>query len=175
MTDCSDSSDKSDLAEAVRKLPITSDVDMRIDRNGIWFHEGREIERKALARLFSTVLRRDEMGEYWLVTPVEKAQIVVEDVPFTIVELKNDGQGKEQVLSFRNNMDQWFDLDKDHPIRIDYKDESDEPSPYILVRQNLEARILRAVYYQLMDLAEIKGSEVGVWSSGVFHLLGKVE
>ncbi|WP_417428211.1 DUF1285 domain-containing protein [Kiloniella sp.] len=175
MTDCSDSPDKSDLAEAARKLPITSDVDMRIDRNGTWFHEGREIERKALARLFSTVLKRDERGEYWLVTPAEKAQIVVEDVPFTIVELKNGGQGKEQVLSFRSNMDQWFDLDKDHPIRIDYKDESGEPSPYILVRQNLEARILRAVYYQLMDLAEIKGSEIGVWSSGVFHLLGKVE
>ena len=108
-------------------------------------------------------------------TQVEKAQIVVEDVPFTIVELKNDGQGKEQVLSFRSNMDQWFDLDRDHPIRIDYKDESGEPSPYILVRQNLEARILRAVYYQLMDLAEIKGGEVGIWSSGVLHLLGKVE
>ncbi|WP_085901094.1 DUF1285 domain-containing protein [Kiloniella majae] len=175
MTDCQDTSKKDDLAEAARKLPITSDVDMRIDRHGTWYHEGREIERKALARLFSTVLQRDDAGDYWLVTPVERAQIVVEDVPFTVVELKNTGQGQEQVLSFRNNMDQWTDLDKDHPIRIDFKDESDEPLPYILVRQGLEARIVRSVYYQLMDLAEVKDDKAGVWSSGIFHVLGDLE
>ncbi|WP_421782768.1 DUF1285 domain-containing protein [Kiloniella litopenaei] len=173
MTDYRDTPNQSDLVEAVRQMPITSHVDMRIDRNGVWYHEGREIERKALARLFSTVLKRDDAGKYWLVTPVEKAQIGVEDVPFTIVELKSVGQGEEQVLSFRNNMDQWFDLDEDHPIRIDYKDGSNEPSPYILVRDNLEARILRNVYYQLVDLADLKGEDVGVWSSGVFHVLGK--
>ncbi|WP_120495311.1 DUF1285 domain-containing protein [Kiloniella sp. EL199] len=175
MTDYQHMSEKDDLAEAARNLPITSDVDMRIDRNGVWYHEGREIERKALARLFSTVLQRDESGDYWLVTPVERAQIVVEDVPFIVVELKDTGQGLGQVLSFRNNMDEWVDLDKDHPIRIDFKDESGEPSPYILIRQGLEARIVRSAFYQLMDLSETKDNKAGVWSSGIFHVLGDLD
>ncbi len=175
MTDRQGTSEKDDFAEAARELPITSDVDMRIDRNGIWYHEGREIERKALARLFSTVLQCDEAGDYWLVTPVERAQIVVEDVPFTVVELKNTGRGQDQVISFRNNMDQWVNLDKEHPIRIDFKGESGEPSPYILIREGLEARIVRSAFYQLMDLAEEKDNKVGIWSSGIFHVLGDVE
>ncbi|KLN62257.1 proteophosphoglycan precursor [Kiloniella spongiae] len=175
MTDCQGTPEKEDLAEATRMLPITSEVDMRIDRNGIWYHEGREIERKALARLFSTVLQREEAGTYWLVTPVERAQIVVEDVPFTVVELKNTGRGPDQVISFRNNMDQWVNLDNEHPIRIDFKDVSDEPSPYILIRKGLEARIVRSAFYQLMDLAEEKDNKAGIWSSGMFHVLGDVE
>ncbi len=163
------------LKEAVKNLPLTSEVDMRIARDGRWYHDGELINRLPLVRLFSTVLKRDEDGVFWLVTPVEMAKIIVEDAPFTIVEMKNKGVGKDQQISFRNNVDTWFDLDLDHPIRIEYKDENDSPSPYVLVRAGLEGRILRSVYYQLAELADARNNELGVWSNGEFHILGSID
>ncbi len=167
-------SDEALRAEA-KSLLLTSDVDMRIARDGRWYHEGEPINRMPLVRLFSTVLKRDDDGIFWLVTPVERAKIVVEDAPFTIVEMTNEGRGKNQNISFRNNVDTWFDLDLGHPIRIEYKHENAAPSPYVLVREGLEGRILRSVYYQLIELADVQNNELGVWSNGKFHVLGSIE
>ncbi|MFD2204288.1 DUF1285 domain-containing protein [Kiloniella antarctica] len=163
------------LSKAAKSLPLTSEVDMRIARDGRWYHDGGLINRLPLVRLFSTVLKQDEDGGYWLITPVEKARIVVEDVPFTIVEMKSVGAGKDQKITFRNNVDTWFEFDQDHPIRIEYKDENESPTPYILVRERLEGRILRSVYYQLAELAVEQNNVIGVWSHSMFHVLGDIE
>ncbi|MCZ4281844.1 DUF1285 domain-containing protein [Kiloniella laminariae] len=173
------------IKAAAAALPLTSDVDMRIARDGQWYHEGRMIERKPLVRLFSTVLRQDNEGVYWLVTPVERARILVEDAPFVAVEIRHSGEGQSRVISFRNNVDTWFDLDADHPIRFETSSATSEelqnhsekqvPVPYVLVREGLEARLLRSVYYQLVDLAEVREEKIGVWSKGKFHVFGNVE
>ena len=115
------------------------DFNIRIARDGSWFYHGSRIDRAALVRLFSTVLRRDEAGEYWLVTPVERGRIVVDDAPFTAVELARDGEGSEQVLSFRTNVGDWVAAGPEHPLRVALDPESEAPSPYILVRDGLEA------------------------------------
>ena len=153
-------------AAGVRRFPI------RIAKDGTWFHEGRPINRKPLVKLFSTVLRRDEAGAYWLQTPVEKGQIEVEDAPFTAVELSVEGQGQSQVLRFKTNLDAWIDCDERHPLRLAV-DEGGAPRPYILVRDGLEALILRGPYYQLAELAVPDGpaAALGVWSRGSFFTL----
>jgi hypothetical protein len=156
-------------------LPRCGDFDMRIARDGTWFYRGTPINRKPLVKLFSTVLRR-ESGEYWLVTPVERGRILVDDAPFTAVEVTASGRGPDQELTFRTNLDDFVMAGPDHPIRVSYHRESGEPSPYVLVRAGLEALILRAVFYHLVDLAELRevdGSEqLGVWSRGEFFALG---
>jgi uncharacterized protein len=161
-------------------LPRCGDFDMRIAADGIWFYRGTPINRKPLVKLFSTVLRREEDGEYWLVTPVERGRILVDDAPFTAVEVTAEGKGRDQVLTFRTNLDEFVIADLDHPIRVSHRSgqsgQEDEPRPYILVRPGLEALILRSVYYHLVDLSEIRPIEgleqLGVWSQGQFFLLG---
>lgn len=160
------------------KLPSCGDFDFRIARDGTWFYRGSPIGRKPLVRLFSTVLRREDDGSFWLVTPVERGRITVDDAPFVAVELIVTGTGPDQKLAFRTNVEDWVTADADHPIRIDYL-QGDEPSPYIRVRGALDALIARPVFYQLVDLAEtrITGSraELGVWSGGSYFPLGTTE
>ncbi len=155
------------------------DFRIRIARDGTWFYHGSPIARKPLVRLFSTVLQRDEDGGYWLITPAERGRIVVEDAPFLAVELDVAGAGRDQALTFRTNVDDHVTVDAGHPIRIDHDPLSGEPSPYVLVRNSLEALIGRAVYYQLVDLGveeAIDGHHVyGVWSMGEFFTLGTLE
>lgn len=155
------------------------DFGIRIARDGTWFYHGSPIARKPLVRLFSTVLRRDEAGGYWLITPAERGRIVVDDAPFLAVELDVAGAGRDQALTFRTNVDDLVTADAAHPIRIDHNPLSGEPSPYLLVRDSLEALIGRAVYYQLVDLGveeDVGGHHVyGVWSMGEFFSLGAVE
>ena len=155
------------------------DFGIRIARDGTWFYHGSPIARKPLVRLFSTVLHRDEAGGYWLITPAERGRIVVEDAPFLAVELDVAGAGRDQALTFRTNVDDHVTADAGHPIRIDHDPSSGEPSPYLLVRDSLEALIGRAVYYQLVDLGveeAIGGHHVyGVWSKGEFFSLGRLE
>jgi uncharacterized protein len=150
---------------------------MRIARDGTWFYRGSPIGRKPLVKLFSTVLRR-ENGEYWLVTPVERGRILVDDAPFVAVEVDSAGEGRDRRLTFRTNVDDTVTVDADHPIRVDHDPASGEPSPYVTVRDGLEAKILRPVYYHLIEMgefAEIDGVEqLGVWSSGRFFPLGRV-
>ena len=157
---------------------------MRIDRNGTWYYHGSPIGRKELVRLFATVLRRDEDGEYWLVTPVERARIQVEDVPFLAVELDTHGDGRGQVLTVRTNMDEWVVIDARHPVRVVVNPVTSEPTPYVRIRDGIEARVARPVYYEMVDLGteERTGKEktgtdhiFGIWSSGEFFPLGSLD
>ena len=157
-------------------LESNGDLAIRIARDGTWYYHGSPIARKPLVRLFSTVLKRDEKGDYWLITPAERGRIEVEDAPFTAVELAVEGSGPGQVLSFRNNVDDWVAAGPDHPLRVAEDPGTGEPSPYILVREGLEALILRSVFYEMVELAETRemdGTEwLGLWSKGVFFPLG---
>ena len=162
----------------LKLVPKEQAFDIRIARDGTWFHEGDPIRRIELVKLFATVLRRDDAGDFWLVTPVERGRIVVEDTPFVVVEMSARGSGEDQVLSFRTNLDEWVDAGPDHPIRVVHNPQSGEPTPYIEIRNRLEARIMRSVYYEMVDLSVTEGddgeAEVGLWSKKVFFALGKL-
>ena len=156
--------------------PSLGDSGIRIARDGTWFHRNSPIDRKALVKLFSSVLRRQADGTYWLVTPVESGRVEVEDAPFTAVELSVIGQGPAQILRFRTNVDDWVEAGPENPIRVAIAPDTREPRPYIFVRAGLEALILRPVYYRLADLA-VEGdadgvTTLGVWSNKVFFPLG---
>jgi hypothetical protein len=152
------------------------DIDMRIARDGSWYYLGTPIGRKPMVRLFSTILRHDPDGKYYLVTPVEKVGIQVDDAPFVAVAMEATGQGRDQILAFRTNVDDHVILDQDHPLRVEVKNpKTGEPSPYILVRDRLEALINRPVFYDLVALAEEQNGTLGVWSSGRFFTIGQVE
>lgn len=150
---------------------------IHIDRDGTWYYHGSPIRRPELVKLFSTVLRRDEAGDYWLVTPAERGRIQVDEVPFTAVGLSVRGEGDAQELIFRTNLDVEVTAGPDHPIRVEESDGTGEPRPYILVRDNLEARITRSVFYELVERAETleDGEEVqvGIWSTRTFFPLGR--
>ena len=156
---------------------ICGDFDIRIGRDGTWFYHGSPIGRKPLVRLFASVLRR-EGDDYLLVTPVERGRIVVDDVPFTAVELDAVGSGPDQRLEFRTNLDDRVVAGPGHAIRVTHDADTAEPTPYIEVRDRLDARIVRSVYYQLVELGQerrIDGEDVfGVWSSGQFFSLGRL-
>ncbi|WP_169567919.1 DUF1285 domain-containing protein [Sneathiella limimaris] len=155
------------------------DLDIRIARDGTWYYMNSPIGRKPLVKLFSSVLRYDEDGRYYLVTPVEKIGITVDDAPFVAVEMFHEGEGRDQVLSFRTHVDEYVIVDEDYPIRMAFEKETGEPSPYVLVRSNLEALIVRSVFYDLVELSteeEINGvKRFGVWSSGKFYEFGTVD
>ena len=130
---------------------------LEIARDGRWWHEGRPIERLALVKLFASVLRREPDGSYWLVTPVERGRIEVEDVPFVAVELVATGPGSGQRLRLRTNLDEWVTVGPEHPLRLrrTAAASGDEALvPYVEVRPGLEARLARPVYYQLVELGE---------------------
>jgi len=148
------------------------DIDMRIARDGSWHYMGTPIDRKRMVRLFSTILRHDADGKFYLVTPVEKIGITVDDAPFVAVEMEVRGAGRDQVLAFRTNVDDHVILNSAHPLRVEEDPETGEPSPYILVRDRLEALIARSVFYDLVELAEEQDGRLGVWSEGAFFALG---
>ncbi|MCC7427316.1 MAG: DUF1285 domain-containing protein [Alphaproteobacteria bacterium] len=152
---------------------------MRIARDGTWFYNGSPIGRKELVCLFASVLRREQDGEYWLVTPAEMGRIEVEDAPFVAVELFFSGKGREQVLSFRTNIDGVVTAGPRHKLAVRPSPVTGEPTPYIMLRDRLEARINRAVYYELVALGQIEVIEgealFGVWSAGLFFRLGRAE
>ena len=158
---------------------LCGDLNIRIDGEGTWFYNGTPIGRKELVRLFSSVLQKDDENHYWLVTPAEKGRIIVEDVPFIAVELFAKGRGKEQCLEFRTNIDEFVKANSSHPLKIKENIETREPSPYILVRENLEAKLTRPVFYQLVDLGveeRIGSANVfGVWSNDEFFKIGRLE
>jgi hypothetical protein len=162
------------LAEDQKLPPVASwnpahcgHSDMRIARDGTWFHQGSPIGRPAMVRLFSTILRREPDGRHVLVTPVEKLDIDVEDAPFVAVEMKLEGTGEAAEIAFRLNTGDLVPAGPDHPIRFEQRD--DGPHPYLAVRAGLEALIARPVYYELAALALDNGSDpVGIWSRGAF-------
>src|SRR6516164_2187968 len=159
-----------------KRLPIDcGDLDMRIARDGTWFYRGSPISRMALVKLFASVLRREPDGCYWLVTPVERGRVEVEDVPFLAVALTVTGDGRVQQLIFRTNLDDIVAAGPDNPLRVETA-ASGEPAPYILVRDRLEARIARSVFYDLVELGREErvedAAQFGVWSGGSFFRLG---
>jgi uncharacterized protein len=141
--------------------------DMRIARDGTWYHQGSPIRRPEMVRLFSTVLRREPDGRHMLVTPVEKLEINVDSTAFRAVEMTNEGEGRERSIGFRLDSGDAVILGGDHPLRI--VEAENGPSPRILVRHGLEAELTRAVYYELAEIALTEGG--GVWSDGVFFPL----
>src|SRR5450830_1939477 len=151
------------------------DIDMRIARDGTWYYQGTPIGRKPMVKLFSTIMRRDG-DDYFLVTPVEKVGITVEDAPFVAITLEVEGQGESQRLRFTTQVDEQVEAGLEHPLRVVIDPDTEEPSPYLRVRTNLEALVHRNVFYQLVELAvsrPINGRNwLGVWSGGVFFPIG---
>lgn len=156
--------------------PHTGDIDIRIGRDGSWHHEGHPISRPELVRLFSTILRR-EGDRFFLVTPVEKVGIIVEDAPFIAVDFDVEGTGADQTLRFLTNVGDRVTADRDHAIRVDRDPGTGEPAPYLHVRAGLEARIDRKSFYRLADLGEVKKLDetawFGIWSGGRFHPMAR--
>ena len=151
--------------------PHCGDLDIRISRDGTWFYMGTPIGRPELVRLFSTILRKDG-DSYVLVTPVEKVGITVEDAPFVAVDFELEGSGQAQTLTFTTNVADTVKAGPDAPIRIERDPKTDEPSPYVRIRANLDALIDRKSFYRLVDIgtSEIyQGKDwFGVWSGGQF-------
>jgi hypothetical protein len=163
---------------AATRIPVDKGhFGIDIDVDGVWSHGGLPFPRLALAKLFATVLKRDAEGVYWLETPVERGRIDVADAPFIAVELEAEGAGPDQRICFRTNLDAWAPLDAGHPLRVEIDGDTDEPRPYIAVREGLEARLARSVFYELVDLAEEEAVDgmLGVWSHGAYHILGPAE
>lgn len=177
---CSASTDR---LNGPRRPPMEcGDLPFIIKRDGTWLYRGSPIGRKELVCLFASVLKREEDGSFWLETPAERGRIEVEDAPFLAVEMDWVGCGRDQRLVFRTNVDQLVTAGPDHPIRIAHDVLTCEPTPYIRVRGTrrapVEARISRAVYYELAALAEPAAQQcrkmLGVWSNGQFFPLGEV-
>lgn len=145
------------------------DSEMRIARDGTWFHQGSPIGRKAMVQLFSSILRREADGGYVLVTPAEKLDIMVEDAPYVAVEVKSEGEGATRRLAFRLNTDEIVIAGADHPVQVLLYD--DGPHPYVRVRgegrRALDALINRSVYYELVNMALDEGADPpALWSDG---------
>ena len=165
---------KAEEALAGKKLPpvhlwnpeYCGEIDMRIRRDGSWDYMGTPITRQRMVKLFSTILRCDD-GDYFLVTPVEKVGIQVDDAPFVAVEMEM----KDNHIIFRTNMDDYVKAGTEHPIRVVINDDTGEPSPYVRVRGKLDALMTRSVFYQLAEHAEEHEGVFGVWSGGTFFPL----
>jgi uncharacterized protein len=147
-------------------LNVCGDIGLKIARDGTWFYQGSPIGRKPLVKLFASVLRRED-GGFYLVTPVEKVPIAVEGEPFVAVELTREGEGKDQRLIFRTNVDDLVTADAAH--RIGFRAETGGGQvPFVEVRDGLRAQLARPAYYELTALAVEADGGLGVWSCGVF-------
>jgi hypothetical protein len=165
------------LARIERGEAACGDLGMRIDRDGGWHHRGSPIGRPALVRLFASILHRLPDGSYWLVTPGEQGTIEVEDAPFVALEMRSEGQGPQRRLAFRTNIDDWVTAGPEHPLTLRPSGVPPAEVPYILVRDRLEARLSRSVFYELIELAEPApdGLTLGIWSDGVHFPLGRLD
>ncbi len=147
--------------------PFCGDLDIRIARDGTWFYLGTPIGRAGLVKLFSSILKR-EGDAYFLVTPVEKVGITVDDAPFVAVDFEVAGEGAAQSITFTTQVEDTVTADPDHPIRVLRDPETGEPSPYVEVRAGLEALIDRKSFYRLVDIGAHKDGWFGLWSGGAF-------
>lgn len=143
------------------------DLDIEIRRDGLWFYLGTPIGREPLVRLFASILKLED-GRYYLVTPVEKVGIRVQDVPFIAVDAEASGEGETQVLTFTTNVGDEVMAGSENPIRVERDPVTGEPSPYVHVRRGLEARIDRKTFYRLVDLGVHRDGWFGIWSGGQF-------
>ena len=158
---------------------VCGDIDMCIDSHGIWHYMGSPIGRLELIKLFSTVMRRDNIGDHWLITPSEMCRIQVEDAACVAVELTQEGSGKDQNLTFRTNIDKTYILSTSHPLRIEINPDTGEPAPYVRLDHGIEAKLSRSVFYQLVNLgiadAVQQDNVYGIWSAGHFFPIGSAE
>ena len=144
------------------------DIGMEIKSDGTWYYMGTPIARQKIVKLFSRILRREKDNSFVLVTPVEKVLIKVADAPFIATFVEIIGEGKNLNLKFDTNVDDTIVASKDYPIRVSIDKNTNEPSPYVLIRKNLEAKISRSVFYELVNIAEHHNNKFGVWSAGSF-------
>lgn len=155
--------------------PYCGEIDMEIRRDGTWFYQGSPIARMGLVKLFARILRHEE-GRFYLVSPIEKVAIRVEDAPFIAQDVTATGTGRNQMLRFETNLGDVIPLDATHPLRLvttpQEKGQAEMPNPYVMVRAGLEARIDRKTFYRLVDLGEAHEHEgqpwFGIWSGGQF-------
>lgn len=172
-------------SQGANKLPpvdkwnpdFCGDMDMVIKRDGSWYYQNSPIGRQRLVKMFSTVLKKED-DDYFLVTPVEKLGITVEDAPFLVIKMTLKPTDKGQVIVFTDNCDNTIILTQDNPLWVEQDEKTGEPSPYVMVRKNLHALIHRNVFYELVEQAEervIDGQKhLGVVSAGEFYSLGAI-
>ncbi len=165
--------------ELTPRQALLGDINMRIDRAGVWHYLGSPIKRQALVRLFASVLKRDTAGDYWLVTPAEVARLDVEDTPFHIVAMEITASGPDQNIIFRTNVDQIVTLSGIRPLRIETADDG-TPRPLVVVADDgTEALLARAVFYDLIELGGIEDTDhqkvFGIWSAGDFFPLADAD
>jgi uncharacterized protein len=158
--------------------PFCGDLDMRIAADGTWYYLKTPIGRLALVQLFASVLKRE--GErYFLVTPVEKCGITVDDVPFVAVELRVEAQGPDQTLHFRTNVDEWVACGREHMLRFAPEEGTGGLRPYLHIRSELWARVKRALFFDLVDIGEerdVDGARMfGVVSAGEFYAMAPAD
>jgi len=158
--------------------PFCGDLDMRIAADGTWFYLKTPIGRHALVKLFASVLKRED-GKYFLVTPVEKCGITVDDAPFLAVEMKVEEGGAGRILNFRTNVDDWVACGSDHALRFEPEPDTGGLKPYLHVRRDLWAKVTRALFYDLVELGEerdIGGERMfGLASGGEFFVMAPAD
>jgi uncharacterized protein len=159
--------------------PFCGDLDLRIAADGTWHYLGTPIGRPAMVRLFASVLKREEDGRYFLVTPVEKVGIKVDDAPFLAVVMEPEGVGAERALVFRTNVDDIVRCDADHPLRFERETGTDGIKPYLHVRRDLWALVTRALFFDLVGLGEVRKldgrEQFGIASAGAFFPMAAAE
>jgi hypothetical protein len=155
--------------------PFCGDIDMRIAADGTWFYMNSPIGRKPLMKLFSSILRLDADGKYYLVTPVEKCGIKVDDAPLFAIRMSVEGQGREQLIKLETQVDDEVVIGPEHPMRVADEAGTGGLKPYVLVRRNLEALVSRALFYDLVALGVVEGDWFGVWSSGQFFPMQRAD
>lgn len=171
------------IANGKRKLPPVetwnpehcADIGMEIRADGSWWHEGTKFSREKLVRLFSTILRKDADGSTYLVTPYEKVIVHVEDAPFLAVRVDAAEADGEHVIVVTTNLGDFVEIGSDNPLRVETDPESGEPSPYVLVRGGLEAKLTRPTFYELVEMAEEVDGELVVRSHGERFSLGRMD
>lgn len=155
--------------------PLSGDIDILIDRNGDWYHEGTRFERQALVQLFASILRREDDGHYYLVTPVEKWRIRVEDAALLVVDVDRVGQQDGAEIECVLNTGVRIRLDTAHSLTVEYSEGGDEPRPYLQLDHGLTARLLRSVFYRLVEWGQADGDEWVIHSAGQRFMLGRID
>lgn len=155
---------------------LSGDIDIIIRANGDWYHEGGLIQRPQLVKLFASILRRENDGDYYLVTPVEKWRLQVEDAPLLIIAMEvNALATQQQAVIFTSNTGRLYSLGEQYPLVVEYAEQGGEPAPYLELDNCLRAKLSRAVFYELVGLADSQGSELVVRSKQQTFTLGSVE
>jgi len=156
--------------------PAVGEIEIRIAHDGTWFYHGMPIARKEMIALFAARLEADGAGGFWLIQPGQRLRIRVEDAPFVAVEVVQTGRGPSAAIALRTNVDEIVTVDADHPLTVTADPVTAEPAPYVTVRPGVRARLLRAVYYDLVDRSVERTRDhetvYGVWSRGQFFPLG---